>query len=67
MKWTIPNFPPAEVSNSLRAFNRIEQQILFNRGYLTEARVNEFLDPGAFIEADPYLIKEMKEAVTLLL
>ena len=63
MKWTFPNSPPAEVGKSLRSFNRIEQQILFNRGYLTEASVNEFLDPDAFIEADPYLIKEMKEAV----
>jgi single-stranded-DNA-specific exonuclease len=64
MKWTIPKAPPSEVSKSLRSFNRIEQQILINRGYLTEARVNEFLDPGAFIEADPYLIKEMKDAVS---
>ena len=64
MKWTIPKIPHAEVSKSLRSFNRIEQQILINRGYLTEASVNEFLDPGTFIEADPYLIQEMKEAVS---
>ncbi len=64
MKWTIPNSPPAKVNKSLRSFNRIEQQILFNRGYLTEASVNEFLDPDTFIEADPYLITEMKEAVS---
>jgi single-stranded-DNA-specific exonuclease len=64
MKWTLPKSPPAEVSESLRSYNRIEQQILFNRGYLTEVNVSEFLDPGAFIEADPYLIKEMKEAVS---
>jgi single-stranded-DNA-specific exonuclease len=64
MKWTIPKIPPAEVSKSLRSFNRIEQQILINRGYLTEASVNEFLGSGAFIEADPYLIQEMKEAVS---
>jgi len=64
MKWTLPKSPPAEVSKSLRSYNRIEQQILFNRGYLTEVNVSEFLDPGAFIEADPYLIKEMKEAVS---
>jgi len=60
----IPKIPPAEVSKSLQSFNRLEQQILINRGYLTEASVNEFLDPDAFIEADPYLIKEMKEAVS---
>jgi len=64
MKWTIPKFPPADVRKSLRSFNKIEQQILFNRGYLTEASVKEFLDPGAFIEADPYLILEMDEAVS---
>jgi len=64
MKWTLPKSLPAEVSESLRSYNRIEQQILFNRGYLTEVNVSEFLDPGAFIEADPYLIKEMKEAVS---
>lgn len=64
MKWTIPKFPPAEVSKSLRSFNRIEKQILFNRGYLTEASANEFLNPGAFVEADPYLINEMNEAVS---
>ncbi len=64
MKWTIPKFPPAGVSKSLRSFSRIEQQILFNRGYSTEASVSEFLDPGTFIEADPYLINEMKEAVS---
>jgi single-stranded-DNA-specific exonuclease len=64
MKWTLPKSPPAEVSKSLRSYNRIEQQILFNRGYLTEVSVSEFLDPEAFIEADPYLIKEMKEAVS---
>jgi single-stranded-DNA-specific exonuclease len=64
MNWTIPKFPPDEVSKSLRSFNRIEQQILFNRGYLTEASANEFLNPGAFVEADPYLIKEMNEAVS---
>ncbi len=64
MKWAIPKFPPAEVSESLRSYNRIEQQILFNRGYLTGASVNEFLDTSVFIEADPYLIMEMKEAVS---
>ncbi|MEA1979150.1 MAG: single-stranded-DNA-specific exonuclease RecJ [Chloroflexota bacterium] len=42
----------------------MEQQILFNRGYLTEASAKEFLDPGTFVEADPYLIMEMKEAVS---
>ncbi len=64
MKWAIPKFPPAEVSESLRSYNRIEQQILFNRGYLTGASVNEFLDTSVFIEADPYLIMEMKKAVS---
>ncbi len=64
MNWTIPKLPPDEVSKSLRSFNRIEQQILFNRGYLTEASANEFLYPGAFVEADPYLIKEMNEAIS---
>lgn len=64
MKWAIPKLPPAEVSESLRSYNRIEQQILFNRGYLTGASVNEFLDTSEFIEADPYLIMEMKEAVS---
>jgi single-stranded-DNA-specific exonuclease len=64
MKWIIPKIPPSEVSKSLPSYNRIEQQILFNRGYLTEDSVNEFLDPGAFIETDPYLIKEMEDAVS---
>lgn len=64
MKWIIPKIPPSEVSKSLPSYNRIEQQILFNRGYLTEDSVNEFLDPGEFIETDPYLIKEMEDAVS---
>lgn len=64
MKWIIPKIPSSEVSKSLPSYNRIEQQILFNRGYLTEDSVNEFLDPGEFIETDPYLIKEMEDAVS---
>ena len=63
MKWVIPKPPPDEVIKSLRLFNRIEQQILFNRGYQTEASVNDFLDPDMSIEADPYLITEMREAI----
>jgi len=64
MRWTIPKCLPVEVSKSLQSFNRMEQQILFNRGYLNEASAKEFLDPGTFVEADPYLIMEMKEAVS---
>ena len=64
MRWTIPKCLPVEVSKSLQSFNRMEQQILFNRGYLTEASAKEFLDPGTFVDADPYLIMEMKEAVS---
>ncbi len=63
MRWVIPKHPPAEVVKSLRSFSRAEQRILFNRGYRTEASVHAFLDPDVSIEADPYLIKEMKEAV----
>ena len=42
----------------------MEQQILFNRGYLTETSAKEFLDPGTFVKVDPYLIMEMREAVS---
>lgn len=63
MKWVIPKPPPDEVIKSLQLFSRIEQQILFNRGYKTEASVSAFLDPDVSIEADPYLIMEMKEAI----
>ncbi|MCJ7569248.1 MAG: single-stranded-DNA-specific exonuclease RecJ [Anaerolineales bacterium] len=62
-KWIFPNATPEEVVNSLRSFSRIEQQILFNRGHRTEASASAFLDPDVSIEADPYLIMEMKEAV----
>ena len=63
MKWVIPKQPPAEVVKSLRSFSRIAQQVLFNRGYRTEVSVHEFLDADVSIQADPYLIKEMKDAV----
>ena len=63
MKWILPQPPPDEVVKSLRSFSRVAQQILFNRGYWTEASVHAFLEPDVSIEADPYLINEMKEAI----
>lgn len=62
-KWIIPELPSDAVIKSLRSFNSIEQQILFNRGCWTEAQARAFLDPDVSIEGDPYLIKQMKEAV----
>ena len=63
MKWITPKKPHAEIQNSLRSFNRIEQQILFNRGFWTEESAGAFLDPDMSLDTDPFLIKEMRQAV----
>jgi len=63
MKWITPASPNAEIINSLNSFNRIEQQILYNRGFWTESSARAFLKSDMDLDADPYLIKEMRQAV----
>ena len=63
MEWVIPQKPTQEVKNSLLPFGQIEQQILYNRGYWTEASASAFLNPEVSLEADPFLINEMENAV----
>ncbi|MCJ7568613.1 MAG: single-stranded-DNA-specific exonuclease RecJ [Anaerolineales bacterium] len=62
-KWIVSKPFADEVNNNLQSFSRIEKQILFNRGYRTDASANAFLDSDRSLDADPSLIKEMREAV----
>ena len=62
-RWLLPDPPTPQARESLTAFPRTLQQLLFNRGIETAQAADDFLNPAALVEGDPYDIPDMDAAV----
>lgn len=62
-RWLIPPKITPEADSNLAAFPPQLKQILFNRGYSTDAEARAFLKAEADFNTDPFQMKGMREAV----
>src|SRR6266508_694235 len=62
-RWLIPPTITPEADSNLAAFPPLLKQILFNRGYSTDAEARAFLKAEADFNTDPFQMKGMREAV----
>lgn len=62
-RWLIPPTLTPEADSNLAAFPPLLRQILFNRGYATDAEARAFLKAQADFNTDPFQMKGMREAV----
>ncbi|MBI5838468.1 MAG: single-stranded-DNA-specific exonuclease RecJ [Chloroflexi bacterium] len=62
-RWLIPPPITPEADSNLAAFPSLLKQILFNRGYATDAEARAFLKAAADFNTDPLQMKGMCEAV----
>ena len=62
-RWLIPPPITPEADSNLAAFPPLLKQILFNRGYATDAEARAFLKAAADFNTDPLQMKGMCEAV----
>ncbi len=62
-RWIIPPLITPEADSSLSAFPPLLRQILFNRGYATDADARAFLRGETSFDTDPFQMKGMSEAV----
>jgi len=62
-RWIIPPLITPEADSALSAFPPILRQILFNRGYATDADARAYLNAKPNFNNDPYQLKDMKKAV----
>ncbi len=65
-RWVGPIALTAEVDEQLQDYPPAFRQVLFNRGLDTAEKARDFLQ-GTMDEYDPFLLKGMDEAVTLIL
>ncbi len=64
--WEVAGAVPAQISQELRAYGRVMQQLLYNRGVHTAAAAEQYLNrEGALY--DPFLMLGMEAAVERLL
>jgi single-stranded-DNA-specific exonuclease len=61
-RWIIPPLITPEADSALNAFPPILRQILFNRGYATDADARAYLNAKPNFSTDPFLITGMREA-----
>jgi single-stranded-DNA-specific exonuclease len=61
--WNIPPLISPEADSALSKFPPILRQILFNRGYATDAEARAFLNAKADFNADPFQMTGMHEAI----
>ena len=66
-RWLIPPPITPEANRNLEAFPPILRQILFNRGFATEAEARAFLKAEPDFHTDPFQMKGMAEAVDRIL
>jgi single-stranded-DNA-specific exonuclease len=64
-RWLAPKPVPPEISEELKEYPDVFQQVLYNRGIQTAADANDFL-LGTSLEHDPFLMKGMREAVEII-
>ena len=62
-RWLVPPKLTPEADHNLGAFPPILRQILFNRGYSTEAEARAFLKAEPDFNADPFQMKGMAGAI----
>ena len=62
-RWLIPPIITLEADIALQAFPAPLRQILFNRGYATDAEARAFLKAEANFDTDPFLMTGMQAAV----
>ena len=62
-RWLIPPVITLEADTALRAFPPVLRQILFNRGYATDAEARAFLKAEPDFDTDPFQMTDMRAAV----
>jgi len=62
-RWLIPPIITLEAETALRAFPPALRQILFNRGYATDAEARAFLKAEPDFDTDPFQMTGMETAV----
>src|SRR3990172_1433312 len=62
-RWLIPPTLTPEADLALQAFPPALRQILFNRGYATDAEARTFLKAEPNIDTDPFQMTGMRDAV----
>ncbi|MDO8753784.1 MAG: single-stranded-DNA-specific exonuclease RecJ, partial [Anaerolineales bacterium] len=63
-RWIIPPQITPEADSALSAFPPVLRQILFNRGYATDADARAYLNAKPDFNTDPFQMTGMREAVT---
>ena len=61
--WNIPPLISPEADSALSKFPPILRQILFNRGYPTDAEARAYLNAKPDFDTDPFQMTGMREAV----
>ncbi len=62
-RWLIPPVLTPEADSALQAFPPVLRQILFNRGYATDAEARAFLKAEPAFDTDPFQMTDMEAAV----
>ena len=62
-RWLIPPVITPEADRALQAFPPVLRQILFNRGYATDAEARAFLKAEPDFDTDPFQMTDMEAAV----
>ena len=62
-RWLIPPTITPEAERTLQAFPPVLRQILFNRGYATDAEARAFLKAEPNFDTDPFQMTDMQAAV----
>jgi len=61
--WNIPPLISPEADSALSKFPAILRQILFNRGYATDAEARAYLNARADFDTDPFQMTGMRETI----
>ncbi len=62
-RWLISPTLTSQADENLAAFPPILRQLLFNRGYATDAEARAFLKAETTFDTDPFKLKDMEKAV----
>ena len=62
-RWNIPPLITPEADSALMAFPAVLRQILFNRGYATDADARAYLNAKPNFNTDPFQLTGMREAI----
>lgn len=65
--WTINPILPPQISEELGKFPPILRQLLFNRGYVTDASAREYLKASVTFDTSPFLLTGMDRTIDRIL